>query len=217
MKRPTDNAFTLVELLVVIAIIAILIALLFPALSAVEERANKTKCLSNLRQISAATVAQLGELGEKLPPRSQPKAYGDAAERLLPYVKNVLEVFDCPANPGNQELGELGANCKMPNHDYYTDYEFNGYLSMPNLPGYGHRRQGLITDYSKAAYAYDTPYYSDDVSAHKGGANVAYLDGHAAWLARTDMGDIQTEGEDGSEFYLQGHTVWQFEEANGKK
>ena len=214
MKAPSQQAFTLIELLVVIAIIAILIALLFPALSAVEERANKTKCLSNARQISAAAMAQLGDLGEKLPPRADPKAYGDAAERLLPYVKNIKEVFDCPANPGNRELGELGTNCKFPNEDYYTDYEFNGYLCMPNLPGYGHRRQGLITDYSKAAYAYDTPYYSDDVAAHAGGANVAYLDGHAAWLDRDDMGAIGTEGEDGTEFYLQGHTVWQFEEAN---
>ena len=47
-------AFTLIELLVVIAIIAILVAILFPAIAIVEERAHKAKCLSNTRQIAQA-------------------------------------------------------------------------------------------------------------------------------------------------------------------
>jgi prepilin-type processing-associated H-X9-DG protein len=124
----------------------------------------------------------------------------------------VRDVFDCPANPGN----EVFANCLIPGTTFYVDYEINGFLA--HLVGSSNRRQSRITDYSVAAYSYDYPYDPNADSdpdhlrqrAHVGGINVAYLDGHAAWLLDEEMGSILTPGDDGSEFYAKGHDLWAY-------
>jgi prepilin-type N-terminal cleavage/methylation domain-containing protein len=102
-RSKTLRAFTLVELLVVIGIIALLIAILFPALNRGMAKAREVNCLSNARQLAIGVMMYVNDYKGIFPPSADYSAPTAEPSRvwtikLLPYLKSEA-VYVCPAVP----------------------------------------------------------------------------------------------------------------------
>jgi prepilin-type N-terminal cleavage/methylation domain-containing protein/prepilin-type processing-associated H-X9-DG protein len=183
------SGFTLVELLVVIAIIAVLVALLLPAVQYARESARSTQCKSNLRQIGMAIDQYVDKQGAR--GRFPNAADTPLVTPTVPTLSSVIgghiessqDVFRCPSDYLNPK--DLDPNYAPPGADPQTWFDWQGlsyeYLSskVANKTREEARKTsaGDETSSSRVFIVVDFMPFHGPVG-EDGARNFAYLDGH---------------------------------------
>ena len=154
MQARKNRGFTLIELLVVIAIIAILAAMLLPALEGAKLRAQRTQCLSNLRQLQTAWLMYCSDCNDGLPDNPKlPAANGEPA-----WVYGDVSV---PSDATNLDLIRAG-----------QIYSYSGSVGIYNCPALydlPDNRQSPPITYRVRSYSMNCYMNGQDIGSSHGG------------------------------------------------
>ena len=203
--KPKQRTFTLIELLVVIAIIAILAAMLLPALNQARAKALQSSCLSSQRQIGMSWVQYSQDHNMQAAPGwAVSTEYGGTrvwnATLMQPYLENTA-MWECEAYQSPARIN----NCGQDRHRMGIGYNWAwtpiegpggdlGWIANKKMIRFKHP-ENLITymdsqcigagPYNNRAFTLwqsgDWP-MQRDIYRHNLGLNSAYADGHVKWI-----------------------------------
>jgi prepilin-type N-terminal cleavage/methylation domain-containing protein len=199
------KGYSLIELLVVIAILAILAALLLPAVSRARSKAKRATCMNNLLQISLGIRMYADDSDDAFPPATNrtPAAFTAYTQLMKSYVgltgtePERAKLFDCPADTFHYDYQDyVPQSAYKQAKYYYSSYGFNGgnFLRgnppIAQWPGIAGRKLSSINEPTKTIlnleFAALLPYswHEPQGASHFNNAQdtVGFVDGHVSFI-----------------------------------